>query len=237
MFASASIMVAAPDQAPVPITSGSPQILPELLLQSSFQPPSLFAGQLGAYRSPLIFEDGTPVVSPDDWPRRRAELLKQWHALMGPWPPVLEHPKLEVLSATNRAGVVQQRVRLQIAPDQAGEGWLLTPPGVGPFPAVLVVYYEPETSVGLSQQPLRDFGWLHALIAPRPFLVSGGAEDPPSRWIALNHALAVNRFLGFTNRVGMTQRESHTPTEASNAELCAFFQFFLAVGSAPDHSQ
>jgi pimeloyl-ACP methyl ester carboxylesterase len=255
----------------------------------------------------------------------------------------------------------------------------LTPPGAGPFPAVLVVYYEPETSVGLSQQPLRDFGWLlaqrgfvtlsigtpggnawqpdlgaaqcqplsfhayvaancwhaldnlpnvdrsrigvvghsyggkwalfaaalwdrfaavavsdpgivfdesrpnvnywepwylgsdatqprrrpgipgpdnprtgaylrmietgrdlhelHALIAPRPFLVSGGPEDPPSRWIALNHALAVNRWLGYTNRVAMTQRESHTPTAASNAELCAFFEMFLASASGPDHSQ
>jgi pimeloyl-ACP methyl ester carboxylesterase len=83
----------------------------------------------------------------------------------------------------------------------------------------------------------RDLHELHALIAPRPFLVSGGAEDPPSRWIALNHSLAVNRLLGFTNRVAMTQRESHTPTESSNAELCAFFQLFLSNASAPDHSQ
>ena len=42
----------------------------------------------------------------------------------------------------------------------------------------------------------RDLHELHALIAPRPFLVSGGSEDPPERWKALNHAIAVNALLG-----------------------------------------
>ena len=40
--------------------------------------------------------------------------------------------------------------------------WLL-PPGDGPFPAVLVVYYEPETSIGVGDQPLRDFAVVVAL--------------------------------------------------------------------------
>jgi dienelactone hydrolase len=288
---------------------------------------------------------------------------------MGPWPPLITRPNLELLSEATFAYIVQRRVRIEIAPEQSGEAWLLLPRGAGPFPALLVLYYEPETSIGLNDQPLRDFGrqlaqrgfvtlsigtpggnawkpdlglaqcqplsfhayvaancwqalanlpnvdpsrigvvghsyggkwalfaaalcdrfaavavsdpgivfdetrpnvnywepWylgadpnlptrspgipgpdnprtgayremiasgrdlheLHALIAPRPFLVSGGAEDPPSRWIALNHALAVNRFLGFTNRVAMTHRESHTPTEKSNRELNAFFELFL----------
>jgi len=68
---------------------------------------------------------------------------------------------------------------------------------------------------------------VHALIAPRPFLVSGGAEDQPSRWVALNHAIAVNRLLGQSNRVAMTNRAGHTPTEESNAQLYAFFEHFL----------
>jgi len=72
-----------------------------------------------------------------------------------------------------------------------------------------------------------DLHELHALIAPRPFLVSGGAEDPPSRWIALNHAVAVNQLLGQTNRVGMTHRRDHTPTEESNEQLYTFFEHFL----------
>jgi hypothetical protein len=129
------------------------------LLEPFFQPPPEFADQLGSYRSPLLFNDGASVQRAADWPRRRAEILEQWHELMGPWPPVLEKPRIEFLSETNRENFTQQRVRLEIAPDQTGEGWLLKPPGPGPFPAVLVVYYEPETSVGLNpKQALRDFG-------------------------------------------------------------------------------
>jgi len=77
---------------------------------------------------------------------------------MGPWPKVIEHPKLEILSETNREQFIQRRVCVEIAPGQTSEGWLLLPSDKGPFPAVLVVYYEPETSVGLNpKQPLRDY--------------------------------------------------------------------------------
>ena len=51
----------------------------------------------------------------------------------------------------------------------------------------------------------RDLHELHALMAPRPFLVSGGSEDQPERWKALNHAVAVNKLLGVENRVGDDQ--------------------------------
>jgi hypothetical protein len=73
----------------------------------------------------------------------------------------------------------------------------------------------------------RDLHELHALIAPRPFLVSGGAEDPPLRWTALNHTVAVNKLLGHTHRVGMTNRRDHAPNPESNARLFAFFEHFL----------
>jgi len=68
---------------------------------------------------------------------------------------------------------------------------------------------------------------LHSLMAPRPFLVSGGAEDPPKRWKALNHTLAVNTLLGYTNRVAMTNRKSHSPTPESNEQIYAFLEHFL----------
>lgn len=340
-----------------------------------FVPPAEFAPQLGAYRSPLLFDDGTPVRTAADWPCRRAEIVKQWHQLMGPWPPVLDQPKVEYLSKSRRGDLAQHRVRLEIAPQQTGEGWLLVPDGPGPRPAALVVYYEPETSVGLGKETLRDFGYqlarrgfvtlsigtpggnawqpdrgvaqcqplsfhayvaancwqvlahlpevdparigivghsyggkwalfggalwdkfalvvasdpgivfdetrpnvnywepwylgfdpkqkrskaglptpenprtgayqrmieqgrdlheLHALLAPRPFLVSGGSEDPPARWTALNHAVAVNRLLGQTNRVAMTNRKAHSPTEESNDQIYAFFEHFLASPRPP----
>ena len=73
----------------------------------------------------------------------------------------------------------------------------------------------------------RDIHELHALMAPRPFLVSGGAQDRPEHWTALNHAIALNEFLGHTNRVAMTMREGHTPTPASNAQVWSLFEHFL----------
>jgi len=334
-----------------------------------FRPPPEFAGNFGAYRSPLLFADGTRARTAADWSRRRAEILREWTELMGSWPPVIERPKLEVLSQTNREHFIQKRVRIEIAAKQTGDGWLLSPRGDGPFPAVLVVYYEPETSVGLNPkqtfrdyaleltrrgfvtlsigtpggnawqpdtgtnlcQPLsfhgyvaancwhalanlpqvdrtrigvvghsyggkwamfagalwdkfaavatsdpgivfdeqrsnvnywepwylgldatrkrqpgipsaqnprtgayekmiqrgRDLHEIHALIAPRPFFVSGGAEDQPARWLALNHLVTVNEVLGFTNRVAMTNRKEHSPDAVSNEQLYSFFEHFL----------
>jgi len=78
----------------------------------------------------------------------------------------------------------------------------------------------------------RDLHELHALIAPRPFLVSGGSEDPPARWVALNHARAVNPLLDHTNRVAMTNRKAHAPTEESNTQQHAFFDHFLKTGGS-----
>ena len=76
----------------------------------------------------------------------------------------------------------------------------------------------------------RDLHELHALMAPRPFLVSGGSEDPPSRWQALNHSVAVNRLLGFERRVGMHNRPDHSPNPGSNAVIYDFFDHFLEPG-------
>jgi dienelactone hydrolase len=333
-----------------------------------FTPPAEFAKDFGNYKSPLIFEDGSPVESKADWPKRRQEILEYWHKAMGPWPALIERPKLEILHRTARENFIQQRVRVEIAPGQMTAGYLLIPEGSGPFPAVVVPYYEPESSIGEGKVELRDFGYqlarrgfvtlsigspggdarlpetgeaksqplsflayaaancanalatlpevdskrigvvghsyggkwamfasclhekfaaaawsdggivfdesrpnvnywepwylgqdpeqkrkpgvptsgnprtgpykelfesgrdlheLHALMAPRPFLVSGGSEDPPMRWRALNHAVAVNRLLGHTNRVAMTNRKAHNPNPESNEQIYLFFEYFL----------
>ena len=72
-----------------------------------------------------------------------------------------------------------------------------------------------------------DLHELHALMAPRPFLVSGGSEDGPARWVPLNHAIAVNQFLGYTHRVAMTNRPDHSPNAESNAQAFRFLEHFL----------
>ncbi|HUE95306.1 MAG TPA: hypothetical protein VMN39_01515, partial [Longimicrobiaceae bacterium] len=126
------------------------------VLAPLFEVPEAYAGQFGSYRSPLVFPDGSPVESPDDWVRRRGQLLDEWHALMGRWPELLDSPRCELLGASEREGFHQRRVRVDVAAEQSTEGWLLVPPGEGPFPAVVVPFYEPETSVGLSGKEGRD---------------------------------------------------------------------------------
>jgi hypothetical protein len=351
----------------LPLLSTAEEPLPKSLAPY-FTPPAEFAGKYGDYKSPLRFADGSEVKTADDWKRRRQEILKTWHGLMGPWPEPIEKPKVETLETERRENFTQRHVRLEVAPGKTTEdAYLLVPDGKGPFPAVVVVFYDAGTGIGLGKKNLRDFAlqlakrgfvalslgsapetyyptketcklqplsyhayvasncrralanrpdvdgkrigivghsyggkwamfasclddgftaaawsdpgivfdesrpnvnywepWylgfepgvmrkrgvpteanprtgpyrrmmekgmdlheLHALMAPRPFLVSGGAEDTPARWIPLNHTVAVNKLLGYEHRVGMTNRKTHDPTEESNERLYEFLEHFL----------
>lgn len=351
-------------------------------LQPFYRPPALFVGQFGAYRSPLKFADGSSVTSMADWGRRRDELKKRWELRLGAWPPLVERPVVEILETVQKDGYTQQHVSVQVSPEgKRADGYLLVPRGTGPFPAVLVTFYEPLTSIGQGQngrgqgthdyalqlvqrgfvalaigtpgsfekigletrqllveaakeqhhQPLTllayaaanchtalaqmpnvdpqrigiiglsyggkwamfasclydkfacavwsdpgivfneknsnvnywepwylgfdpqtqrkpgipsdtnprtglyreliengdDLVDLHALMAPRPVLVSGGTEDPPGNWAALNHLVAINDLLGHRDRVAMTSRKTHIPTaEALQLEL-DFLEYWL----------
>ena len=123
-------------------------------LERHFQPPAEYAGKFGPYRSPLRFADGRLVKSPEDWARRRQEILAAWHRRMGLWPPLVQRPAVKRLESVQREGYVQHHVHVQISPEgKAADGYLLVParPGTarpGPFPAVLVPFYEPLTSIG-----------------------------------------------------------------------------------------
>lgn len=131
-----------------------------LLVQDPYQPPAEWANDKGTYRSLLMTSDGKPVTDAAGWAKRRQELLDQWQKAMGPWPEVIANPKVEVLSESHRDGITQRRVRIEIAPGQTGDGWLLIPPGDKPRPAVLVPFYEPDTSAGIkADKPQRDLGW------------------------------------------------------------------------------
>src|SRR5688500_8907516 len=78
-------------------------------LEPHYQPPAEFAG-LGEYRSPLKFEDGSEVKSPDDWPRRRKEIAALWQKRLGAWPPLVEQPEVKRLETTEREGFTQHHV-------------------------------------------------------------------------------------------------------------------------------
>jgi dienelactone hydrolase len=342
------------------------------------QPPAEFAGKFGPYRSPLQFADGSRAATPAEWARRRDEILKSWQKRLGPWPPMVEKPTVKKLETVEREGYTQHKVQVQTHADGKWvEGYLLVPKGPGPFPAVVVPFYEPLTSIGQGakgrgvgthdyglQLVKRGFvtlsigtpGWLpslgspllqasdgvrrqrltllayvaancltalaqmpeakperigiiglsyggkwsmfasclddrfacavwsdpgivfnekdpncnywepwylgydpkvqrkegvpsatkprtglykelmeagedlvdfHALMAPRPVLVSGGVQDPPRNWQALNHLVAVNALLGCKDRAFLTSRKTHIPTaEALELEL-EFLEYFL----------
>jgi len=342
-------------------------------LDSLFKPPPEYAGRFGKYRSLLRFDDGRPVASPTDWRLRRLEILEAWHSRMGHWPPPVRDHQLEVLETRQReGGITQQKIRFRWTPNARMTGYLLVPDRPGPRPAVITVYYEPETAIGEGKelrdfaiqlarrgfvalsigttettrartyavywpdrqnarvQPLsmlacgaanawhllagrpevdasrigivghsyggkwamfasclfepfacavwsdpgivfdtrpsvnywepwylgyapppwrkrgvitasnpatglyprllregRDLHELHALMAPRPFLVSGGSEDGPHRWLALNRTIEVNRLLGVKNRVAMSNRPTHGPTPESNELIYRFFERVL----------
>ncbi len=340
-----------------------------------FSPPEIYKDKCTDLCSPLKFYNGDTVNSVGKWSQRRNEILTRWHEMMGQWPELIVDQKLEVTETTNIENFTQKKVRFKWLPNTYTEGYLLIPKGKNPKPAVIIVYYEPETAIGKGK-PYRDYAYqltkrgfitlsigtteatnaktyslyypsiedakvqplsmlayaaanawnvlareegvdstrigigghsfggkwamfasclyekfacavwsdpgivldetkgsavnywepwylgyypppwdntwrktgltgnakglypilieegynlheLHALMAPRPFLVSGGSSDPPVRWRVLNHTIAVNELLGYHNRVAMTNRPDHSPNEESNEQIYSFFRYFL----------
>ena len=128
-------------------------------IERYFSPPAEFVDQRGDYRSPLLFADGSKVTSPQQWQRRREELKEQWQGLLGTWPPLLTEPKVTVLhrEPIDDGRIMMQTIRFRWLPDEQTTGYLLIPQqSAKPMPAVLTVFYEPETAIGKGK-PNRDF--------------------------------------------------------------------------------
>ena len=140
------------------------------------RPPKELADDFGGLRSPLLRADSTRITTPAEWTRQRDGIRKSWQDAMGPWPPLLGKPKLEYVSEEQRANVRQHAVRVQTAPARMVEdAFLLVPEGKGPFPAVVVVYYEAKTGVGQGKAQLRDFAWA---LAGRGYVTLSLGGDP-----------------------------------------------------------
>lgn len=349
-------------------------------LKPYFYPPDTLLHDFGAFRSPLLFNDGRAVKSKKDWAKRKAEIKQDWKRYLGEWPEHDKNQKFEYVDTTYESTYTQYKVRFKWTPNEWTEGYLLVPNNKhSNMPAVVSVFYEAEASVGIGTQsrpwrPWRDFAkqlanrgfvtlalgtkaasernefslyypsidsvtvqplsmlgyaansafyalinlnfvdkkkvgivghsfggkwamfgscltdnfaaaawsdpgivmqedrqsinywepwylgfhpkpWrkrglitdenpaygvynqlredgrnlheLHALMAPRPFLVSGGAEDPIIQWRALNHSVEVNKLLGYKERVAMTNRPTHSLTEDATEMIYTFFEYFL----------
>src|SRR4051812_25453710 len=89
-----------------------PQDALGLALGPLSQPPQEYRADFGKFRSPLLFADGTRVQTPGDWQRRREEILSTWHKIMGPWPSLVERPRVEVVKTTQRQDIAQQQLRV-----------------------------------------------------------------------------------------------------------------------------
>jgi hypothetical protein len=126
-----------------------------------FQPPKELAGDYGTLKPLLKFNDGTLAKTAADWDKRRQEILKTWHDLMGPWPPLIDKPKIEYLKKEQRENFTQSRLKIEVAPKKTtDDAYLLVPEGKGPFPAVLVVYYDGLTGIGQNpKSTLRGFAY------------------------------------------------------------------------------
>ena len=329
------------------------------------KPPAERSEQSAHLKNLLIHDDGTPVRSASDWQRRRTEILSVWSKALGQGPLPLLKPQMQILKEEDAGNHLRKRIRLEIMPERYQEAWLLMPKRTGKRPAVVVPFYDPETSIGLGSKQNRDFakrladqgfvaiaigspdgdarkpepgvkGWqplsflatisancanllatlpevdparigivghsyggkwsmfsacfnerfacavwsdpgigfddtrgsinywepwylgrifdgeqrkpglpnaenpatgayaslrknghdlheIQALMAPRPFFVSGGSEDPPERWGLLNQVRQVYRLLGADGRVGMHNRPLHEPTDEAINLITDFF--------------
>jgi hypothetical protein len=354
------------------------------ILQPYANAPTSIALDPSPWRTPFRFNDGREVTTAADWQQRREEIRSDWHQLMGKWPSLITKPEIVILESESLPSFRRDRIRFRWTPSIETEAWLLVPHGAKNAPAVLTVFYEPDTAVGINGKPHRDFalqlankgfvclsigtrettddktyslyhpnidsatvqplsllayaaanswhvlaaqpevdasrigitghsyggkwamfasclfdkfacaawsdcgiafddnrpsinywepwylGWhprpwrkrglvtpanpsfglypelrksgrdlheLHVLMAPRPFLVSGGSEDSPERWHVLEHSKRVNQLLGHQDRVFMTNRPAHSPDAESNRVLTAFFEHFLQSPVQPKESR
>src|SRR6476620_3974677 len=100
--------------------------------------------------------------------------------MLGPWPPLIDNPKIEYRETAKRDNFTQNKIRIETAPGRnVDDAYLLVPEGKGPFPAVLVVYYEANTGIGKPKDKnkgaLRDFA---IQLAKRGFVTLSLGGDP-----------------------------------------------------------
>ena len=100
--------------------------------------------------------DGTPVKTAFGLVSAARKSSLAGRNCLGPGRRCVERLGIEIVASERRENFVQHRVRSSRPARQMLDGYLLVPEGRGPFPAVVVPYYDPETSIGLKE-PLRDF--------------------------------------------------------------------------------
>lgn len=145
-------------------------------LQKAFSPPKEYQGKMGTYRNLLIDPDNKPITDAAGWAKQRERIKADWTKRLGEWPELLARPKVEILDTKEMTGYTRSQLRLQVAPDRTTEDvYLLTPQGKGPFPAVVVVFYDGKTGIGEGKKSQRDFA---LQLVKRGFVALSMGSDP-----------------------------------------------------------
>ena len=119
----------------------------------------IYKDNYGNYRSPLLLNNGDTIKNVNDWNKKRKKIKDTWMNLMGKWPPIIKNQKFEILDTLKRENFYQYRVRFYWVPNEQTEGYLLIPDKRGKKPAIISVFYEPETAIGIGGKPNRDFAY------------------------------------------------------------------------------
>lgn len=128
-----------------------------------FVAPDSLKENYGDYRSPLIFNNGEHVQTVKQWELRKAEIRRNWEHYLGKWPALDEEQKFEYLDSIDKGNYIQYTVRFKWTPQEWTNGYLLIPKELeGKKPAVVSVFYDAETSIGIGSEsrpfrPWRDF--------------------------------------------------------------------------------
>ena len=128
-------------------------------IKDYFNPPVIYKDNYGNYRSPLLLNNGDTIKNVNDWNKKRKKIKDTWMNLMGKWPPIIKNQKFEILDTLKRENFYQYRVRFYWVPNEQTEGYLLIPDKRGKKPAIISVFYEPETAIGIGGKPNRDFAY------------------------------------------------------------------------------
>ncbi len=141
-----------------------------------FHPPARFANDRGRLSLTLAVPRWCSRSDCQRLGPARREIMQTWHEHMGSWPPLIDKPRIEYLEQEKRDDVAQYHVRLEIAPGRTTEdAYLLLPRGDGPFPAVLVVFYDAKTGIGRGRTGYLDFAFQ---LARRGFVTLSLGCDP-----------------------------------------------------------
>ncbi|MBO4287723.1 MAG: acetylxylan esterase [Kiritimatiellae bacterium] len=115
---------------------------------------------------PLTFVDGRKVGTPEDWARRRLEILEIFQREMyGRMPPPPENLSLEVLEEgkTMDGFAVRKQVRMRFKADKTGPkiDWLILRPAYAkrPVPAILFLNYRGNQEFSVDPEVLVSDGW------------------------------------------------------------------------------